>query len=76
MNAPCINPLQGNYNGCNGCGSITGYPNYDGTGIDEVVGGSGYYGGEIISDGAIIGGTTAPGNSGTFAPPMRTIPSN
>ena len=73
MGSPCVGAAP-----VAGCGVTAGYPSYEGSYEGaivegEVLGGSGYYGGEIIHDG--ISGSNFQGRSTIVAPPMQTLPS-
>ncbi len=66
---------------CNGCGSVQGYPNFEGStfGGDhmgaEYYGGNSLHGSEVIHDSG-LGGSGFQSRGTVIAPPMQSIPAN
>ena len=60
--------------GCNGCGTASGYPGYDGAVMgSEIYSDGGYYGGEIIQQGGGQHPRPASRGSNTLPPPMGSL---
>lgn len=67
MGSPCVGAAPSA-----GCGTSANYQSYEGGIVEgEVIGGSGYYGGEIIHDGLNSG--SFQGRGSMVAPPMQSI---